>query len=106
MFTANCKVLNHGTPITSEIGVAMIDADISKSADIVFVIEQANCTMASNLGNIVTKLESALKTNQIIKNRYAVVSFNGQMLNTPHVKTINGEIWTQKAKDINKVLSR
>ena len=69
--------------------------EVPRSADVVFIVEQKPCVNGTRLSNLPVAIDSALREMGIEQNRFAVVGFGGrgELLNRPHVRTAEGEIW-------------
>lgn len=69
-----------------------------KSADVVFIIEQKSCLNGTRLSYLPTAIDAALRERGIQNNRFAVVGFGGrgQLLSQPHVRTSDGQIWSNR----------
>ena len=69
-----------------------------RSADVVFIIEQKPCVNGTRISQLPAAIDSALREMNIQQNRFAVIGFggSGELLNRPHVRTAEGQIWANR----------
>ncbi|XP_037927466.1 apolipophorins [Teleopsis dalmanni] len=74
--------LSNGTYVPEGTFVELTNENVTRSSDIVFVIEakscNANLTESKHIMTLVSTLEEQLQANKIVNNRYAVVAFGGR----------------------------
>lgn len=80
--------------------------EVPRSADVVFIVEQKPCVNGTRLSNLPVAIDSALREMGIEQNRFAVVGFGGRgmLLNRPHIRTAEGQIWANRIKSIQLAL--
>ena len=67
----------------------------AKSADIVFLVEEASALRGYNLNEAISKLDVALKAEGLENNRYSIVGFGGKGPHSkPHIRTSSGQVWS------------
>ena len=82
----------------------VFDGVESTMADVVFVVEQGPCIKNIDLVEALAKLDNAM-SSQGLDTRFSVVAFNGKQFGTPHTRTSNGKIWSNR-QNIEKILRR
>lgn len=74
------------------------DAEVPKSADVVFIIEQKECNrriLLESLDEVAKDLEKELKNSGFTNNRYGIVGFGGEGAQKgPHSHTAHGQLFT------------
>ncbi|XP_072045546.1 uncharacterized protein [Amphiura filiformis] len=73
-----------------------------KEADVVIVVEEKRCAegdIADNLHDIVIRLDTELRRNEITNNRFALVGFGGEGIHDlPHPHTIDGALFNNASR--------
>ncbi|XP_067678851.1 uncharacterized protein [Haliotis asinina] len=98
----SCALTSDLTSIRSGMSVQLTacdqEAPLPSSADVVLVLEEKNTQKltATTLGDLVTEVDSALRTVGISQNKYGLVGYGGPgRLVTEHSRTFDGQLFSK-----------
>ncbi|XP_046661552.1 apolipophorins-like [Homalodisca vitripennis] len=82
-----------------------IEVPAKMSADVVFIMEEADCLSSDklNFGVLLANLNSDLNAKGLTDNKFALISFNSKNV---QIHTINGEVWTGDEKRLVAAVNR
>jgi len=96
-----CEMANDGAEFIEGEDVEILEDNVPKSADTVFIIQHSECNeeLLDKVMDMAKALDKNLKTSEITANKYAIVGFGGKAsLATPHVHTMDGQIFNSRDK--------